>query len=107
MEEEEEDEEIKVPFPAHLYGRLDYGDIPKKVLTIYRRDEELMVVVDWERRAHDGFKPYISEVYSDEFKLDFPLKLIEFYESQSRFEKKVVLEGESSSLPMYAMRSRT
>lgn len=38
-----------------------------------------MLVVDWERRAHDGFKPHISEVFSDEFKMDFPLKLIEFY----------------------------
>ncbi len=78
------------------YGRLYYDDIPQEVVTMYRRRGQLVLVVEWERRPGDNFKPRLSEVFSDEFKLDNPLKLIEFYERQTRFKRK----------PMYAARSR-
>ena len=60
------------------------------MLSIFKRAGELVLEVEWERRA-DLSKPMPSEVHSDDFKMSYPLKLIEYYERKTHFYPKTIV----------------
>jgi hypothetical protein len=73
----------------HIYGSLDYGDIPLKVVGVRPVEDEndLEVMMSWQVRP-DGVKPEDSRVMRfDLIKKGFVMPLIEFYETKMKLER--------------------
>jgi len=73
----------------NIYGSLDYGDIPLKVVGVRPVEDEndLEVMMSWQVRP-DGVKPEDSRVMRfDLIKKGFVMPLIEFYETKMKLER--------------------
>lgn len=59
-------------------GRFEY-DVPRKILSIYIRDNNIYLLVKWNRR-YDGVEPKQSYVRSDLLRINYTNMLCDFYE---------------------------
>lgn len=70
-----------------MYGDLESGDIPKKILKSRKIQKTIEFIIEWDKREN-GFKPKNSVVTNKEMKKYCPEVLLKFYEDNIVFIDK-------------------